>query len=557
MQRTTQRRLPQSTWLLDLCLLIITLGCLLLILVGTRPLFIPEEGRYAEIAREMLARHDYLTPHLNGIKYFEKPILFYWLEALAMRLGGVNLWSLRCINALLGLSTCLATYAITRWLYDRRTALLASVILATNVLFFIMTHMISMDLPITGFISVTLYALLWHVHTDTARSQWYAIFLASTLAALGILTKGLIGIVLPVAVVTPWLLLTRRLQTLRPLHLGAAVLLLLALVLPWHLLVAQHNPGFFQFYIIEQHFLRYTTTTVGHLGPWWYFLPILLAGFLPWTVFALPAFVDACRRIKHRGKGYQLDLYWCLWVIIIFVFFSVSKSKLAPYILPLFPALAIITARYLVAMLDATQPSTFLWRVLLVVNILCAALLCIFTHYFPVTHLRLAQHYLFASSLILSLGSIMSFSYHRYQPQRSIKLLIVTTALTLVTFLAAIPAIDTRPTLAFAQQLTPILQPNDDVIAFNQYFHDLPFYLQRCIHILNWKNELSFGASLAPNQPWIIDDKSFWTRVNGSSRVFIVMSKEEYEKSQSRYPDAPFHVWGETRTNVLLSNRAR
>lgn len=557
MQRIIHPRLPQSTWLLDLCLLIVTLGTLFLFLVGTRPLFIPEEGRYAEIGREMLARHDYLTPYLNGIKYFEKPVLFYWLEAAAMQLGGVNLWSLRAINALLGLGTCLSTYVVTRWLYDRSTALLAATILGTSLLFFVMTHMISMDIPLTFFMTATLYTSLGWAHAKSSHAQWFAIIAACLCAGFGVLTKGLIGILLPIAIITPWLAMTRQWRALGLRQLLVAITLFLALVLPWHLLVAQHNPGFFQFYIIEQHFLRYTTSNVGHLAPWWYFLVILCLGFLPWTMFAVPALVHAIARIRKRAVDHHLDLYWCLWLAVIFLFFSFSKSKLAPYILPIFPALAIVTARYVTDALRALRPLTGIWRLLLVINLCGALALAAFPHFFPVTQQSIAQHYLIIASILLSLGSLISYYHHQRNQQRSLFVLTLTIAGTWLTFITAIPAIDTRPTLPFAKVLNPILQPSDHVIAFNQYFHDLPFYLEHPIHILNWRNELSFGASLTPQQPWLIDDKTFWLWVNGPTRVFIVMSQEEYAKSKFRYPQAPFYLWSETRTNVLVSNRAR
>src|SRR5262249_22217637 len=130
------------------------------ILLGTRPLFIPDEGRYAEIAREMATSGDYITPYLNGIKYFEKPPLFYWLGAAAIKIGGLNLWFIRSINAFLGLLGCLFTYITARKIYDRLTGLLAALILGTSLLYFVMVHMVSMDLTVTIFLTISLYFYL-------------------------------------------------------------------------------------------------------------------------------------------------------------------------------------------------------------------------------------------------------------------------------------------------------------------------------------------------------------------------------------------------------------
>src|SRR5580704_13305774 len=140
-----------DTWVLDTLFLRLCIGALFFIFAGSRPLLAPDEGRYAEIAREMVNSGNYVTPYLNGIKYFEKPILFYWLGAGAIKLGGLNLWALRSINALLGLLGCVASYVCARKLYGRSTGILAALILATSTLFFVMTHMISLDLPVTVF----------------------------------------------------------------------------------------------------------------------------------------------------------------------------------------------------------------------------------------------------------------------------------------------------------------------------------------------------------------------------------------------------------------------
>ncbi|TAK75988.1 MAG: phospholipid carrier-dependent glycosyltransferase, partial [Gammaproteobacteria bacterium] len=194
-----------SSWWVDSLFLLFILGGLFFILLGVRPLFVPDEGRYAEIAREMTVTHDYVTPYLNGIKYFEKPALFYWLGAAAIKLGGLQLWSIRSVNAFISLLGCLLTYVTARKLYGRLTGLLAALILGTSTLYFVMTHMVSLDLPVTVFFTASLYAFLLAYPQPMGIKRRAYFWGAAAAAALAVLTKGLIGIVFPAMIIGAWL----------------------------------------------------------------------------------------------------------------------------------------------------------------------------------------------------------------------------------------------------------------------------------------------------------------------------------------------------------------
>ena len=223
MQRDRLPTPSATSWWLDIFFLLIVLGGLFFILLGSRPLFTPDEGRYAEIAREMVMRSDYVTPYLNGIKYFEKPILFYWLGAAAIKLGGLNLWSVRSINALLGLLGCLLTYVTARKLYDRMTGLLAAMILGTSVLYFVMAHMVSLDLPVTVFLTMSMYSFLLGSQEPRDRVRRFYLWGASTAAALAVLTKGLIGIVFPIMVISVWMAIMHEWRLLKKLYLPSCL----------------------------------------------------------------------------------------------------------------------------------------------------------------------------------------------------------------------------------------------------------------------------------------------------------------------------------------------
>ena len=246
--------LKRNTWLFDLFILSIIFIVFYGLFIGMYPLGVPDEARYSEIPREMLASGNFLIPHINGIIYFEKPPLFYWLQTIPISLFGIHYWSLRLVTTLFGVLGCLITYGTTRLLFDRATGILASLILSSTFLYFGMAHLITLDMTLSVLVSASLLCFL--IATEKpfgqGRKAWvYAAFIAT---ALGILTKGLVALALPCVVVGLWVLILKRWQQLTKLYLISATFILLAITLPWHVLVQLQQPEFFHFYFIEQQF---------------------------------------------------------------------------------------------------------------------------------------------------------------------------------------------------------------------------------------------------------------------------------------------------------------
>lgn len=538
------------TWWIDVLFLSVTLGCLFFILLGDRPLFVPDEGRYAEIAREMVASHDWVTPTLNGITYFEKPILFYWLGAIAIKLGGVSIFSLRCINALLGLMGCLLTYAWARSYFDRATGLLAAGILATTSLYFVMSHMITLDLPVTVFNTATLMGCLFAYDAKTPRASATALWLAAVSAALAVLTKGLIGLVFPGLILLTYITLTHGWRRLWQLPIISSVFVFLLIAAPWHVIVNHRHPDFFYFYFIEQHFLRYTSKDIGHYQPIWFFIPTLLAGLFPWVVFLPQTLIHGLKKcFAHRSPA-GVTLYLLLSVFIIFTFFSFSKSKLIPYLLPLFPPLAILMA-------DALR-TTSLKAGLVSLIALAAGMLLTTMHLLRDAVLpdpTAAAHTLTLALSFLILGAFFSLLLMKKNKSTALITFVVTAAIFLTTAFSAFPDMDTRTILPLARLLTPVLKPKDDVITYDQYYQDLPFYLQRRITILNWRNELTNGMLHQDTKTWMINDAEFWKRWKSSQRVFVFINLSELEKLKAKKPDLHASILGETLNTALISNQ--
>lgn len=544
-----------GSWWVDCLFLTALLGSLFFILLGVRPLFVPDEGRYAEIAREMAASGNYITPYLDGIKYFEKPILFYWLGAAAIKIGGVNLWSLRSINALLSLIGCLATYFTTRKLYDRPTGLLAACILGTSLLYFIMAHMIALDLPVTIFISICLYAFILAIQNQPATARRHYLWTAALFAALAVLTKGLIGIVFPFLIVVTWIIIRGE---YRRLHIMSCILIFMMVVTPWHVMVGLQNPEFFYFYFIEQHFLRYTNAAVGHYQPFWFFIPCLIIGFFPWIVFLPQAIVSCFPTAWKERKKHGEEIFFMLWAIIIFTFFSFSKSKLIPYIVPVFPPIAILTAIYLGRALEKNRTPLGIRLGYVAFVVFSAAFAYLFydsLHTLSLADPDQAMRWLGLGAVILLIGSILSCVYAFYHLPKALIIQIATMWLFLMMIMASIPALDTRTIRPLAIKLKPLLKPSDEIVTYNQYYQDLPFYLERNVSVLNWQNEMRYGIAHQAMHGWFLNNDEFAQHWNSQRRVFVIMSKEEYGSFEKRFAAKSGYIVDRTANNILICNQ--
>lgn len=313
--------------------------------LGYRHLIKPDEGRYAEIPREMLASGDWVTPRLNGYKYFEKPPLQYWATAASFAAFGMNEWTARLWTGLTGFLGVLLVFWAGNRLFAPPAGLLGAAVTGSSFLYAVVGHFLTLDMALTFFMSasVFLFAVARQEPEETRRRRW--MLLAWAAAALAVLTKGLVGIVLPAGAVAAYVLLHRDWKLLSRLELARGGLLFLAIAAPWFVMVSLANPEFPRFFFIHEHFERFLTKEHGRYQPAWFFLPILLVGIVPWIVSLLPALRSAWARAAP--EGFQTRRFLLLWCAVVFVFFSASDSKLISYILPLFPALSLLIGEHL------------------------------------------------------------------------------------------------------------------------------------------------------------------------------------------------------------------
>ena len=305
--------------------------------LGGAALFEPDEGRSAEIGREVLLLGDWLTPHYDFIPRLDKPILYFDLVALSYKFFGISEWSARLPSVLAGLACLALTYGLARSLYGAWAALWSTLILLTSGGFFGLSRVAILDMHLTFFMTSALCCFFWGQRSvDSGKGRIPFLLMYAALGA-ATLTKGPIGLLLPAAVISFHLLLTKRWVVLRHMEFALGIPLFLLTAAPWYVLAELRNPGYLNHFFWQENVARFTTTQFGRGAPWYYFIAVLSAGFLPWTIF-LPTTI--ARLWKQWGGEEQLFLV--LWIALPLLFFSLSSSKLFHYILPIYPALAIV-----------------------------------------------------------------------------------------------------------------------------------------------------------------------------------------------------------------------
>ena len=302
----------------------------------------PDEGRYAEVAREMLASGDWITPRLDGFLFFDKPPLHYWGTAIAYALLGTEPWVARLWGALTGVLAMVAV-AWAGWrVWGRAAGLYAAAILGSSMLFAVSAHVGTLDLGVAAFLALGMACFVVAQFDPASAPRRTAINLGMWAAlALAVLSKGLIGVVLPGMVLAVYMLWQRDWRVLGRVSLLPGLILLLAVSAPWFVEVTRRHPEFFDYFFIREHFTRFLTSADNRGKPPGFFIPVVLLGLFPWT--ALVPFTREGWRAMWSGA--PVDRLLLAWVGVVFGFFSISHSQLPFYILPLFPAAALLLGR--------------------------------------------------------------------------------------------------------------------------------------------------------------------------------------------------------------------
>lgn len=496
-----------------------------------RKLVKPDEGRYAEIAREMAQSGDWVTPRLNGIKYFEKPPLQYWMTAAAFRAFGENEWTARLWTGITGFAgVLLAAFTASR-LFGPTAGMLAATVLAGSLWWVLMGHINTLDMGFAFFLQASLAGfLIAQTAGKKSLRERNAMLFAWAAAALAVLSKGLAGLVLPGMVLVAYCLLQREWRLLGRLHLVGGITLFLAVTVPWFAAVQMANPEFARFFFIHEHFERFMSTGHGRTQAFWYYLPVLALATLPWTGMALHACIRAWR--EHSGNDFNPHRFLLLWVLLIFLFFSASGSKLPSYILPVLPAISILLGDWLARI----TPRAMAWHaglvaVLALVAVIAAPIIAIErgSDVPGEMHAQYAK-WLIAAVSVLFAGSLASIWYLRNG--RRFAAIMATGFAALVAWETALQGHETlgRSNSAYyiAEQIKPLLRPGVPFYSVGTYEQTLPFYLDRTVTLVDYRDEFAFGIDQEPGLA-IPDLQAFKARWMADSEAFAMASPDSFK----------------------------
>ena len=437
--------------------------------LGIRPLYKADESRYGEISREMVASGDWVTPRLNGFKYFEKPPLQYWATAAFFSVLGEKDWVARLWTALIGFAGIALTFGAGNRLFAPPVGAYAAAMLAGSPLYVLLGQVNTLDMSVSVFLAAGIFAF---------ASGRMLLFWAA--CALAVLSKGLIGIVLPVAAIGLYTLVKWDWSVPRRIRPFAGGALFLVITAPWFIAVSAANAEFAHFFFIQEHFQRFTTQMHHRVHPGWYFVPVLVAGFAPWLVPLGRAIYTAIR----TRTDCEL-LLWC-WVVVVFVFFSASGSKLPPYILPIFPALAVLAARGITA-------GTLKWQAIALIPLALGAGLAIWKMGAGGPYAAYAE-WLVAGALSLAACAAAAL-WLTSRP--GVAVLVLALGGLAATLIAAVGhyTLSDRFSVASTVRALPSVIPDDAaVFALDTYDHTIPWTLKRTVTLVGYRDELGVAV---------------------------------------------------------------
>jgi 4-amino-4-deoxy-L-arabinose transferase-like glycosyltransferase len=512
-------------------LILLILSCLFLFLnLGSYSLKEPDEGRYAEIPREMVETGDYIVPRLNYVRYFEKPPLHYWMTALSYKTLGISEWSFRLPNALAALFCVLALYFSIRKWFNARTGLTSAIILLSSFGFFAMGRIITIDMLFACLLFISLLAFYGYYREKRMSS----LYLFYTCLALSTLAKGPVALILVGLTVLIFLVVERNFAFLRDLLRLKGLLLYGCITVPWFVAIALREKEFLWFFFVDQHFLRFLTAKHKRSGPPYYFIPVLLGGMFPWSLL-IPRSIVALWHVK------ELRLFF-IWSLVVFVFFSLSGSKLPPYILPAFPAISALLGYLFCNRWSERIPWAgeialyqLFFAALGLTGLLAASgkLPGLLDLPPKIIDILKETRGLSAGVSILSAVLFLLFCAKSMRRFKTAFMGLVAFSLVIIVLLMLhTPVIDRLNTTKELAQIITQRKANAEVVVVNygSFEETLPFYIRERVLIASYEGELAMGATYPDTKEFFLGPEAFVTLFKADKQVLAVLKESRLHR---------------------------
>jgi 4-amino-4-deoxy-L-arabinose transferase-like glycosyltransferase len=496
-----------------------------------RTLVKPDEGRYAEIPREMVKSGDWTTPRLNELKYFEKPPLQYWATAVAYTVFGEHQWTSRLWAGLTGFAGILLVWFAGLRLFGREAANYAAMLLGSSLLYVLIGHINTLDMGVTFFVTLGIFALLLGQSETDEKKRRNWMLLAWAGMALAVLSKGLMGLILPGTAVLIYCALQRDLTVLKRMHWLPGLAVFFLIVTPWFYLVMKANPEFFEKFFIYEHYTRFITKDLGRYQPWYYFVPILLSGALPWTVLMFDSVLRAWRGGARAAQAFSPERFLMIWAVFIYLFFSVSGSKLPSYLLPMFPALALLMGQRMVQICGRV----LMWQLLPVIPVLLVLIVTAANiGRFADTPLQAKLYPQYAVWLISGVSILLAgvllaiWLLKRERKLTAVVLLAFSALLCAQISLSGYNTIaNERSAKHIAAAIKDYVKPDIVFYSVLDYEQTLPFYIKHTFTLVQYDDEMGFGIKQEP-QKAIATLAGFAQAWRGQSQALAIMPVYAY-----------------------------
>ncbi len=471
-------------------------------MLGQRDLFDPDEGRYASIPAAMVDTGDWLTPRLNDIKYFEKPVLQYWGTAVLFELFGKSNTSARLWTALLGFAVALFSMFVSFREYGPRAAIYTFLLCISYLMVVAFGHYLTLDMALSAFLAMGIGCLVIAQSNFSSESQtrnWMLIGWAAL--ALATLTKGLVAIVLPAGAVVVYSLWQRDWRLWKRLHIFKGLLLYLLITAPWFIAVSAANPEFARFFFIHEHFERYTSEVHSREGPIWYFLPYLLLGVCPWLIISMRSLLKpSFKWLPDKPGEFDAQRFMWTFIVVTFCFFSIGQSKLPGYILPILPVIAILSGGQIAT---GQRTDTDRWVMLFFgVFFLVGAF---FIQYLADVHYPEQQWlsyrpWIIGSGLLylLSFGVLSLRKFARLPAFASAAVMSLTAGLLIISGSNSLA--ESRSSKVIADVIKANLPADAPVFSFQYYPEAAVFYLGGPVTIVEYEGEMAMGVRIEPEK---------------------------------------------------------